>query len=162
VWCSLWGKDWLLKYYLDDLRLQMVKPRYVKPFLAQAMSRGCPASWQYFLEFYSSTEQKAGHQYSLTTTTVFSGYTSWPTSLLAYNSVCFFLYVIHGFTSWGSSVSLGLHTGWPGDRGSIPSEGKEFFLWPICPDRLCGPTSLLFNGYLGSFHCAFVKFTQIM
>jgi hypothetical protein len=35
-------------------------------FLAQAMSLGCPSSWQYFLEFYSSTEQKAGHQHSLT------------------------------------------------------------------------------------------------
>jgi hypothetical protein len=22
VWCSLWGTDWILKYYLDELRLQ--------------------------------------------------------------------------------------------------------------------------------------------
>jgi hypothetical protein len=25
VWCSLWGTDWILKYYLDELRLQRVK-----------------------------------------------------------------------------------------------------------------------------------------
>jgi hypothetical protein len=24
VWCSLWGTDWILKYYLDELRLQRV------------------------------------------------------------------------------------------------------------------------------------------
>jgi hypothetical protein len=25
VWCSLWGTDWILKYYLDELRLRRVK-----------------------------------------------------------------------------------------------------------------------------------------
>jgi len=24
VWCSLWGTDWILKYYLDELRFQTV------------------------------------------------------------------------------------------------------------------------------------------
>jgi hypothetical protein len=24
VWCSLWGTDWILKYYLDEIRLQKV------------------------------------------------------------------------------------------------------------------------------------------
>jgi hypothetical protein len=24
VWCSLWGTDWILKYYLDEFQLQMV------------------------------------------------------------------------------------------------------------------------------------------
>jgi hypothetical protein len=32
-----------------------------------------------------------------------------------------------------------------------PAEAKGFFLWPVCPDRLCGPSSLLYNGYRGSF-----------
>jgi hypothetical protein len=25
VWCSLWGTDWILKYYLDELRFQRVE-----------------------------------------------------------------------------------------------------------------------------------------
>jgi hypothetical protein len=33
------------------------------------------------------------------------------------------------------------------DRGSIPGRGKGFFLEPLCPDRFCGPPSLLSNGY---------------
>jgi hypothetical protein len=35
--------------------------------------------------------------------------------------------------------------------GSIPGRGKGFFLYPLCPDRLWGPPSLLYNGYRGSF-----------
>jgi hypothetical protein len=31
------------------------------------------------------------------------------------------------------------------------AEAKGFFLWPLCPDRLWGPPSLLYNGYRGSF-----------
>jgi hypothetical protein len=34
------------------------------------------------------------------------------------------------------SVSVCLQTGRPGDRGSIPGRGNEFFLWPLCPDQL--------------------------
>jgi hypothetical protein len=37
------------------------------------------------------------------------------------------------------------------DRGSFPGRGKGFFLCPMCPDRLWGPPSLLYNGYRGSF-----------
>jgi hypothetical protein len=37
------------------------------------------------------------------------------------------------------------------DRGSIPDRGKGFLLYPLCPDRLWGPPSLLYNGYRGSF-----------
>jgi hypothetical protein len=37
------------------------------------------------------------------------------------------------------------------DRGSIPGRGKGFFLYPLCPDRLWGPPSLLYNGYRGYF-----------
>jgi hypothetical protein len=44
-----------------------------------------------------------------------------------------------------------LRAGRPGDRGSIPGRGKRFFLYPLCPDRLWGPPSLLYNGYRGSF-----------
>jgi hypothetical protein len=31
------------------------------------------------------------------------------------------------------------------------AEAKEFFLWPVCPDRLWGPPSLLYKGYRGPF-----------
>jgi len=37
------------------------------------------------------------------------------------------------------------------DRATIPGRGKGFFLYPLCPDRLWGPPSLLYNGYRGSF-----------
>jgi hypothetical protein len=35
--------------------------------------------------------------------------------------------------------------------GSIPGRSKGFFLYPLCPDRLWGPPSLLSNGYRGPF-----------
>jgi hypothetical protein len=41
--------------------------------------------------------------------------------------------------------SVWLRTGRPGDRGSIPGRS------PLCPDRLWGPPSILYNGYRGSF-----------
>jgi hypothetical protein len=44
----------------------------------------------------------------------------------------------------GSSVSI--VSGRPGDPGLIPGRGKGFFLHLLCPDRLWGPPSLLFNG----------------
>jgi hypothetical protein len=28
VWCCLWGTDWILKYYLDELRLQRVNENF--------------------------------------------------------------------------------------------------------------------------------------
>jgi hypothetical protein len=31
--------------------------------------------------------------------------------------------------------------------GSIPSRSKRFFFMPQHPDKLCGPSSLLSNGY---------------
>jgi hypothetical protein len=37
------------------------------------------------------------------------------------------------------------------DRGSIPDRGRRFFLYPLRPDRLWDPPSLLYNGYRGSF-----------
>jgi len=51
-----------------------------------------------------------------------------------------------------SQCSVWLRAGRPGDRGSIPGGGKGFFLYPLCPDRLWGRPSLLYNGYRGSFH----------
>jgi hypothetical protein len=49
----------------------------------------------------------------------------------------------------GSSVSIvsWLWTGRLGDWSSIHGRGKGFFL--LCPDRLWGPPSLLYNGYRG-------------
>ena len=41
-------------------------------------------------------------------------------------------------------------TGWA-VAGSIPGRGKHFFYISVRPERLWGPPSLLFNGYLGSF-----------
>jgi hypothetical protein len=35
---------------------------------------------------------------------------------------------------------------YPGDWGSIPDSGKEFFLRPLCLDRLWGLPRFLFNG----------------
>jgi hypothetical protein len=32
-----------------------------------------------------------------------------------------------------------------------PAEAKGFFLYPLCPDRLWGPPSLLYNGYRDPF-----------
>jgi hypothetical protein len=32
-----------------------------------------------------------------------------------------------------------------------PAEAKGFFVQPLCPDRLWGPPSLLYNGYRGSY-----------
>jgi hypothetical protein len=36
-------------------------------------------------------------------------------------------------------------------RGSILDRGRGFFFWPLRPDRLWGPPSLLSNGYRGPF-----------
>jgi hypothetical protein len=49
------------------------------------------------------------------------------------------------------AYSIWLQTGRPGDLVSIPGRGKGFFLYPLCPERLWGPPSLLYNGYRGSF-----------
>ena len=34
-------------------------------------------------------------------------------------------------------------------RDSSPVTGKQFSSWPKCPDRLCGPPSLLFDWHRG-------------
>jgi hypothetical protein len=64
------------------------------------------------------------------------------------NSIIFNLFSILALLSWGISISVvsdyKLH-----DRASIPGRGKGFF--PLCPDRLWGPLSLLSNGYRGPF-----------
>jgi hypothetical protein len=50
--------------------------------------------------------------------------------------------------SQGSSVSIVSDYGLD-DRGSILDRGRGFFFYPIRPDRLWGPPSLLSNGYRG-------------
>jgi hypothetical protein len=53
----------------------------------------------------------------------------------------------------GSSVSI--VSGYGLDDRAIevrsPAEAKGFFLWPLCPDRLWGPPSLLYDGSRTSF-----------
>jgi hypothetical protein len=62
-----------------------------------------------------------------------------------------YIFYLWSLVSSGSIVSA-LRTGPPGDRGSIPGRGeKRSFLYPLCPDRLWGPASLLYNGYRGPF-----------
>jgi hypothetical protein len=57
------------------------------------------------------------------------------------------------FSKLGSSVSI--VSGYRLDDQAIevpfPAEAKGFFLQPLCPDHLWGPTSLLNNEYRGSF-----------
>jgi hypothetical protein len=50
----------------------------------------------------------------------------------------------------GSSVSTVSDCGLDG-RDSIPDRGRGFFLYPLLPDRLWGPPSLLYNWYRGLF-----------
>jgi hypothetical protein len=59
-------------------------------------------------------------------------------------------------SGWRSRVSSGntvsdYGAGRPGDRGSIPSRGKWFFLRPLCPDRLWGPPPSFPMGTGGPF-----------
>jgi hypothetical protein len=54
-----------------------------------------------------------------------------------------------------TNSSVSIVSGYGLDDRSIevrsPAEAKEFFLWPLCPDRLWGPLSLMYSGYRGSF-----------
>jgi hypothetical protein len=53
----------------------------------------------------------------------------------------------------GSSVSIVSDYGLD-DRAievRSPAEAKGFFLYTLCPDRLCGPSSLLYKGTGGPF-----------
>jgi hypothetical protein len=88
-------------------------------------------------------------------------------SILRYHvPFCYFLYVLHRLSciqwiitckyvrrepGYLSQYSVCLRAGRPGDRVSIPGRDKGFFLYPLCPDRLWGPRSLLYNGYRRSF-----------
>jgi hypothetical protein len=53
----------------------------------------------------------------------------------------------------GSSVNI--VSGYGLDDRTIevlsPAEATGFFLYLLCPDRLWGPPSLLYNGYVGPF-----------
>jgi hypothetical protein len=61
---------------------------------------------------------------------------------LSQNSICCILQL--------RQCSVWLRAGRSGDRGSITDRGS-FFFWPLHPDRLWGPPSLLSNGYQGFF-----------
>jgi hypothetical protein len=57
---------------------------------------------------------------------------------------------IESQVSSGSTVSdYGLDDRAIGVRS--PAVAEDFFLYLLCPDRLWGPPSLLYNGYQGSF-----------
>jgi hypothetical protein len=60
------------------------------------------------------------------------------------------LHTYYSCTCWGISVST-VSDYRLDDQGSIPGTGKGFFLYPLCPDQLWGPPSLLSNGYWGTF-----------
>jgi hypothetical protein len=60
------------------------------------------------------------------------------------------LHTYPSVTSRGSSVSIVFDCTLDG-RSAIPGRGKRFFLYPLCPDQLWGPPSLLSGGYRGSF-----------
>jgi hypothetical protein len=62
-----------------------------------------------------------------------------------------FYMAVHPRRQFWTSVQCLTTCARPGDRDSIPGRGKGFFLYPLCPDRLWGPPSLLSNGYRGSF-----------
>jgi hypothetical protein len=54
------------------------------------------------------------------------------------------------FRSWGSSVTT-LSDYRLDYRGSVPGRGKEFFLTPLCPDRLWSPPACCTMGTGGAF-----------
>jgi hypothetical protein len=56
----------------------------------------------------------------------------------------------------GSSVSLVSDYGLDDQAIELrsPAEAKGIFLQLVCPDRLWGPPSLLYNGYRSPFHGA--------
>jgi hypothetical protein len=60
-----------------------------------------------------------------------------------------FQYNAGNYSEPGSSVNMVSGYGLGGRALEVrsPAKAKEFFLWPLCPDRLCGPPSLLYNGY---------------
>jgi hypothetical protein len=67
-----------------------------------------------------------------------------------YIYIYIYIYIVCVCVEPGSSVSIVSDYGLD-DRGSIPDRGRGFLLYPLRPDRLWGPPSLLYNGYRGSF-----------
>jgi hypothetical protein len=58
--------------------------------------------------------------------------------------------VLRILRSWDSSISVVIGYGLDG-WDLIPGRRKIFFSTPQHSDRLCGPYSLLYNGYWGYF-----------
>jgi hypothetical protein len=74
-------------------------------------------------------------------------------NLYVFNSVTLFIHTQSCWVEPGSSVSIVSDYGL-GDRAigvRSSAVAKDFFLQPLCPDRLWGSPSFLYNGYRGSF-----------
>jgi hypothetical protein len=67
-------------------------------------------------------------------------------SVFKHFSIFLFMYPHKRSQSRGSSVSIVSNHALD-DRGLIPGRAKVFLFWPLCPDRLWGPPSLLSSGY---------------
>jgi hypothetical protein len=74
----------------------------------------------------------------------------WMVQLQLVRTATVYMSVYRGYRSRVSSGSVVSDYGLD-DRESNPDWVKGFFLYPLCPDRLWGPPSLLYNGYRGSF-----------
>jgi hypothetical protein len=71
---------------------------------------------------------------------------SFNTQSLGIKPAWIYRWLLSIYRSRGSSGSIVSDNGLD-DRGSIPDKGRGFFFWPLRPDRLWGPPSLLPNGY---------------
>jgi hypothetical protein len=72
--------------------------------------------------------------------------------LFPFVSIYFVLLFCHTCVP-GSSVSIVSGYGLNDRANEVrsPAEARGYFLYPVCPDRLCGPPSFLSSGYWGSF-----------
>jgi hypothetical protein len=67
----------------------------------------------------------------------------------------YWLLILHRYLTGEPGSSVSIVSGYGLDDWAIevwsPAIAKGFFLYPLCPDRLWGPTSRLYNGYRWSF-----------
>jgi hypothetical protein len=79
-------------------------------------------------------------------------HTSGP-ELVWWLNMCLFKDATYLYCEPRSSVSIASDYGMDDRAFEVrsPAEAKEFFLYPLCPDRLWGPPSLQYSGYRGSF-----------
>jgi hypothetical protein len=88
------------------------------------------------------------HEYARMLTKEYGAFDSYRIYSTLYDE---FLAALWDLVELGSSVSIVFDYGLD-DWGSIPGRGKGFFLYPLSPDWLWGPPSLLFLGTRGPFH----------